>query len=331
MSLTSKYDEQQELKDRIAQFTKKQVTGDIEIVTNISDFMTVNSGQVYRIQGKNLLIRGDMYELRFGIRDQPKFWVKRVIDLDTGSHKIIKFNFNEEFISHIGPLRIRCYRNPDKEADVLNLVKGDSRFMQGITLEDEGGNSVRLIDYIEGQSLYAHVIECEVSHEKYYFEHVPWILQNLIKCFEAIQFLHINNFCHGDVRNDHILIERDTEDFRWIDFDLQQNYFDFDLWSLGNVLSFILGKGIRSFYEAYNTDHFPKSVTDSINKEDASAFYNYRIMNLRKLFPYISKKLNDILLHFTVSTNVFYEDIGTIIDDLSIAVSEFSSINKNLP
>jgi serine/threonine protein kinase len=326
--VTAINDEQQKLKDRIFQLTSKQVCDNVEIVTNIPDFMNVNTGQVYRLQGKNLLIRGDMYELRFGIRDQPKFWVKRAIDLETGSNKIIKFTFNEEFISHIGPLRIRCFRNPDKESDVLNLVKGDSRFMQGTTMEDEGGNSVRLIDFIEGETLYAYIIESTLSHEAYYFERVPWILRNLIKCYEAIKFLHNNNFCHGDVRNDHILIERKTDEFRWIDFDLQQYYLDFDLWSLGNVLSFILGKGIRSFYEAYKTDYYPKSVRDSLSKGDASAFYNYRIMNLKKLFPYVSKKLNDILLHFTVDTNIFYENIESMIDDLNDAVSELPFDDK---
>ena len=185
-----------------------------------------------------------------------------------------------------------------------------------------------MIDFIKGQSLYAYIIECDLPHEEYYYKLVPWILTNIIKSFEAIKFLHENNFCHGDIRNDHILIERDSETFRWIDFDLKQNYLDFDLWSLGNVLSFILGKGIRSFYEIYNSDRYSNSLKDSLNSEDASAFYNYRIMNLKKLFPYISEELNDILLHFTVNTNIFYENIKNIIEDLNNAVSKFKQVEE---
>jgi serine/threonine protein kinase len=273
--LISINDEQQKLKDRIFQLTNTQVQGKIEIVTIVSDFMSLNRGQVYQVGSKNFLIRGDMYESRFGITDQPKFWVKRAIDLATGKSKIIKFIFYEEFIAQIGPLRIRCYRNPEKESDVLSLVQGDSRFMQETTMKDEGGNSVRMIDFIKGQSLYAYVIECKLSHEEYYITLVPSILRNLIKCFEGIKLLHENNFCHGDIRSDHIFMERESGAFRWIDFDLKQNYLDFDLWTLGNVLNFVLGKGIRSFHAAYNSNLYSQTVTESLNSNDASAFYNY--------------------------------------------------------
>jgi hypothetical protein len=46
-------------------------------------------------------------------------------------------------------------------------------------------------------------------------------------------------------------------------------------------------------------------------------------MNLKKLYPYISRKLNDILLHFTINTKIFYENIEDIIYDLNDALSEF--------
>ena len=328
--LTSIQKEQKDIKDQIFQITGSPVEGEIEIVTSVSDYLNLSRGEVYQVEGKNYLIRGDMYEPRFGMTDQPKFWVKRAVDLSSRKNKIIKFEFYEDFIWTVGPLKIRCFRNPEKESDVLKLVKGDLRFMQGSTMYDAGGNAVRMVDYIEGQSLYASIIECNLSHEDYYFTQVPLILKNIINCFEGIKFLHDNNFCHGDIRNDHILLEKHTGAFRWIDFDLKQNYLDFDLWSLGNVLNFIIGKGIRSFYEAYNTKKYTDSIKNSLNPNDASAFYNYRIMNLKKLFPYISEKLNYILLHFTVSTAIFYEDIKSIIDDLSEAVSELSIVNQNV-
>jgi hypothetical protein len=326
--VTSKDDEQQRLKNQISQLTFRKISGDVEIVTKCSDFMNISAGQVYRTEEKDFLIRGETYESRFGISDQPKYWAKHAIDLESSKAKILKFIFYEEFIAIIGPLRIRCYRDPEKESDVLDFVKGDLRFMQGTTMKDEGGNFVRVIDFIKGKSLYAYIFNCELSHEEFYFTRVPRILKNIIKCFEGIKKLHDNNLCHGDIRNDHILIEQETGIFRWIDFDLEQNYTDFDLWSIGNVLSFVIGKGIRSFHELYKTDHYSQSIKELITPDDASAFYNYRIMNLKKLYPYISKKLNDILLHFTVNTSNYYENIENIIDDLNNAVSELPIVNN---
>ena len=112
--MTSVSSEQQEIKSRICQLTDRFVTGPVKIITSVSDFMNIYRGQVYRVSERDFFITGDTYEPRFGITDQPKFWVKRAIDLATGESKIIKFVFNEEFIAQIGHLRIRCYRNPEK-------------------------------------------------------------------------------------------------------------------------------------------------------------------------------------------------------------------------
>jgi serine/threonine protein kinase len=320
--LTSINDEQQKIKDRILKFTFRNINKNVEIVTECSDFMNINSGQVYRIEDKDFFIRGETYESRFGIADQPKYWAKHAIDLNSGYTKILKFAFYEEFIANIGPLRIRCYRDPEKESNVLNFVQGDLRFMQGVTIKDRGGNLVKIIDFIKGKSIYAYIFDCQLSHEEYYYKQVPWLLKNIAKCFEAIKLLHDNNLCHGDIRNDHIYIESKTNLFRWIDFDLTQSYSDFDIWSCGNVLSYIIAKGIRSFYELKTSNKFVQSIKDSVKPDDASAFYNYRIMNLKKLYPYISKEVNDILLHFTVNTDTFYENMDSIIEDLYTAVSK---------
>lgn len=319
--MISPYFEQQKLKDRISELTQRKIKSDIRIVTDCPDFMNINGGDVYRIERQDFFILGDTYELRFGIGDQPKYWAKHAIDLTNGAHKIIKFIFYEEFVAHIGPLRIRCYRSPEKESEILNLVRGDKRFMQGITMQDQGGHTIRVIDFIKGKPLYAYIFDCELSHKTYYYQQVPWILKNILKSMEAIKFLHDNKQCHGDIRNDHIIIERETNQFRWIDFDLTQNYLDFDLWSIGNILNFILGKGIKTFYEVRRSNQYSQSIKDSLNSADAAAFYKYRIMNLKKLFPYISDKLSDILLHFTLNSNRFYENIENIIDDLNTAVS----------
>ena len=105
----------------------------VEVLTDTTESMNIHRGHVIALEEKLYAVMGNCYETRFGISDQPKYWVLRSTDLDTGEDKIIKTVFNEEFIVRIGSLRIRCYRSPQKESEVLELTRGDMRFMQGRT------------------------------------------------------------------------------------------------------------------------------------------------------------------------------------------------------
>ena len=278
----------------------------LKIVTDTSDWMNINRGDIIRIGGRDYVIRGNMREPRFGIDDQPKYWVFTAIDMVSGNEKIIKAVFNEEFNVHIGFLKIRCYRSPEKESQVLDLVRGDNRFMQGFTFPDDKNNPVRIIDYIRGQSYFHLIPSIQKTHEEFFFTELPLILTKLKECFTAIIFLHKNGLCHGDIRNDHIIVEADTGMYRWIDFDLKQDVSDFDLWSFGNILSYTVGKGIRTFDSVLKSKEISDEIKISLATNDASAFYTYRIMNLKKIYPYITDRLSRLLGHFCVKPIAYY-------------------------
>ena len=57
--------------------------------------------------------------------------------METGDKKFIKLSFFESFETDLGGIKIRCFRNPRKEGEVLKLVKDHPYFMQGEALEDE--------------------------------------------------------------------------------------------------------------------------------------------------------------------------------------------------
>ncbi|MDY6912172.1 MAG: hypothetical protein SVM79_07460, partial [Chloroflexota bacterium] len=143
-----------------------------------------------------------------------------------------------------------------------------------------------------------------------------------IDSFEAIQMLHDNGFCHGDIRNDHIVIDERTGKYRWIDFDLCQDFLGYDVCAIGNILQYVIGKGLNSYYEINKGGRFPASTISSLDKSDANAFYTYRIMNLKKLYPYISEQLSTILLRFSVGATENYATVSRIIQDLSEAIDE---------
>ncbi len=327
----SDVDEQERLNARITEITGWPPRGRVEIITDTSDWLKITRGCIVRLGGRDYIIKGNEYERRFGIQDQPKYWVFSAFDMETGRKKIIKTVFHEEFNVHIGVFKIHCYRSPEKEAKVLDLVRGDERFMQGYTALDDQKNHVRIIDFIPGKTLFNYIFNVPKPHEQYYYEDLPGILWKLIDCVEAIELLHENKLCHGDIRNDHIIIDAETGKYRWIDFDLNQHVSDFDLWSIGNILNYAAGKGITAFNNVLKSELFSPEVKQSLTGDDASGFFEYRIMNLAKLYPYISPKLSDMLLHFTVRPEKTYINMRGFVEDFhELLYKEFLSGKKEL-
>ncbi len=285
-----------------------------KIVTDTSEWMNIHRGHIISLNGKNFLVRGNMNEPRFGIDDQPKYWVFSAIELETGKEKIIKTVFYEEFISHIGIFKIRCYRSPEKESQILESVRGDDRFMQGYTIYDQKENNVRIIDYIKGVKLFHYIPNIPKTHKNYFYEDLPELLHKILSSIEAIRDLHKRGFCHGDIRNDHIIIESNTRIFRWIDFDLKQDVTDFDMWSVGNIICYAVAKGILTFDAALKSKQFSNEIKNSLDASDSSAFYEYRIMNLKKIYDYIPERLSDILQHFTIRPKAFFRDIDELLE-----------------
>jgi hypothetical protein len=313
------------LGERVAEILDTPRGQKFDIVTDTTEFMGIRRGHVLRLGGRHFLVTGNVYEPRFGLSDEPKYWVKKAVELETGARLIVKLAHYEEFIIRIGRLRIRCYRDPHKESRVLELVRGSPHFMQGECLFDERGNEVRIVEFIPGKSIFELLLELRMSHEEYFHSLFPGILKRLRGCFHAVQFLHDHGLCHGDIRNDHILVEKETGDYRWIDFDLTQDFSDLDIWSLGNVLQFCVGMGMRTFREVLQSEEFPDRVKHALRPDDASAFFEHRIMNLQKIFPYIPDCLNDILLHFAVNTTRFYVSVNEIVSDIDAVLEEVAT------
>ncbi len=149
-------------------------------------------------------------------------------------------------------MKIRCFRNPKKESEILELVRDHPLFMQGTSYRDAKGNNVRVLDIVRGKNLFVHLDSINVNYETYFRTVLPGILRKLLKAFEAIRFLHIHGFKHGDIRNDHLMTERDTGNYVWIDFDYDyeasENPFGLDIFGLGNILLYTVGKGFHNLH-----------------------------------------------------------------------------------
>jgi hypothetical protein len=307
------------LVSRIHELTRRDLRPPVRVSGDTSDYASILGGDVLVLGGRHYFVLGDTTEGRFGIDDQPKLWVKRAVQLESGEHKIIKLVFYEDFAIELHKFRIRCSRSPGKESRALQAAQGSPWFMQGATVLDDKGNLVRIIDFIRGPSLYSAVHELRMEHEPYFHEVFPGVFRSVLGAIQALELFEQQGLQHGDVRNDHLLVERSTGQYKWIDFDLGVNFSDYDLWSLGNVLCFVAAKGVVTFREATSEVVVPRQARDALERADASVFFPYRVMNLAKLFAYLPEALARVLRRFSAGGDIgaFYRSRAELVDDLA--------------
>lgn len=205
--------------DRVELLAGRRLPARPVVIDDTTNFMAIDRDHVIAVGGTYFLVNGTGRERRFGLVDEPKFWVKRATDLSTGKACILKLVFDEEFRVTVGASEIHCRRNAEKEACVLELVRGDSRFMQGRSARD----------------------------------------------------------CRG------------------------------------NVLHFVAGRGFVTFRGVLERR---ADLAGRLTDEDASVFFPHRVMNLRKVFPHLPERLNEILLRFSVGVPRRYSAVAEVVADL---------------
>jgi len=297
----------------------RKMKPDMSVYHDTSEFMDLEPGDVIVLEDTPFLISRNERESDGGIDDDPKYWVKRTTNLETGETKIVKLVFFEEFWQKIGEFDIRFFRSPEKEAEILDLVRTQPSFMHGKWVKDAVGNNVRVIDFIMGPSLVQMISRLGMTHQDYFHKELPHILAGLLECLESLTFLHDHNLVHGDIHWNHLLWDREVERFRWIDFDYAYNFpenpFGADVFGVGTVLANVIGQGPIFFHDFKNNPHFRPVMNDLVS-EDFAVVTGNQLMNLKKVYPYLPDPLNNILLHFSGHTEVFYESVGEIANDL---------------
>ena len=308
----------EELRGKISSWLKpSRVPERFSVFTDTSNFFAVDFDDVVILDGRPYLIRHCEREGRFTIEEQPKFWVKRAIDLTDGSKKIIKMVFHEKFTAEIGGLTFECVRSPKKEARILDLVKGHQKFMQGFSVKDTAGNIIRIIDYIPGSTIAEQILKLAKGHEEYYLDHFPDIFNEFISLVEAIKFLHDNGEKHGDIRRDHIIYSNGDGIYRWIDFDFnywhQESMFSYDIFGLGNVLIYLAGRGDVTSWQLQED---APEILEKLSVDDMNIVFRHRVANLQKVYPYITDQLAFVLEHFSIGADTIYDDTEEFLEDL---------------
>ncbi len=297
-----------------------------KIVTDTTDFCAISRGHEIHVGDRRYQVTGNVYEVRFGM-EEPKFWVKRAIDLDTNEKKIVKLTFEETFETVLGDHTVTWFRNSFKEAEMIEIGHEHDNLMQGNIYKDDVGNMIRVIDVIHGEDFLQYIFNCTMDYETYRQTLLPDVLKELAKAFEAIHFLHEKGYYHGDVRNDHLIKDDETGELIWIDFDydfleLASNLYKPDIFALGNLLGNAVGKGCHSHYDIKTNQKKYGDLIDRIGPEDFSASCPARFLNLQKLYPGIPDALNDLLMRFTGEEQGCYTSAAELARDLGAFLGE---------
>jgi hypothetical protein len=312
-----------DLRDEVEKYIHRRPPT-VTIHEKVDDFFSINRGDIVLLDGRHYVISGTAREKSFGLDDEPKYWVKHAYEVSTGRRKIIKMVFLEQFDLKYGEYTIRCFRSPAKEGRALKLVEGHPCFMQGHTTGAEENSEVRIIDYIKGSDLWGEIEGFGGTHEGYFHKFLPRLFQLILPALDALEFLHSLGIRHGDVRTDHLILDSETCQFRWIDYDydfvFNEAPFALDLLGIGNMLSELVGQGERTIH----TLRYNPSLNDTLltlEPEDFSITEVGRLMNWKKIYPYIPEKLNRVLMHFSAGSDVFYESVDEIMEDLGEAMT----------
>lgn len=129
---------------RINEVTTRRVSSPVRVCEDTSDYVAIVAGDVLELDHRHFFVLGDTVESRFGIDEQPKMWVKRAVELESGADKIIKLVFFEEFTFRLHGIRIRCARSAVKEARTIELLADNCWFMQGKAVPDCKGTGLGL-------------------------------------------------------------------------------------------------------------------------------------------------------------------------------------------
>lgn len=297
------------------------------VFADTTDFTSIDYGDIICVDNRYFLVTSFTKEGRFGVDDQIKPWVPKVEDLETKERRILKLVFYETFDVTFGPYTIPFFRSPDKEARVLELTRGHKHFMQGESVKDDAGNIIRILEIVNGSRLDKVIHRSNTTHEDYYHNELPQILRNFDECMKSITLLHAEGIRHGDIRRDHVYVERTSGRYVWIDFDydyyIPERPFAIDLFELGNILIYLTGRDDFLPRTILTTKGLGEEALAKIEPQDYSLLSTNKVINLKKLYPYVSDRLNNIFLHFSKGSNVFYETIEELAEDLSEALAEF--------
>jgi len=297
---------------------------EVKIHEKPDDFFSINRGDIVFVDGLRYVISGTARERSLGLDDEPKYWVKYAYEVETGNRKIIKLIFHEQFSVKYGDYVIKCFRSPAKEGRALECVKGHPHFMQGHTAVAKGNQAIRVINHISGGTLLSRIENYAGTHETYFHEFLPSLLGLFLPCVQSLDVLHRSGIRHGDVRSDHLLLDKETGKLRWIDFDydfvFSEAPFALDLLGIGNILSELVGKGERTIHNLRSNRRLTERL-GSLTPEDFSVVEASRLMNWKKLYPYVPDSLNRVLMHFAAGAELHYESVSEIAEDLAYAAA----------
>lgn len=91
-------------------------------------------------------------------------------------------------------------------------------------------------------------------------------------------------------------------------------------------MTYAIGKGFHTVYMIQNNKEIYGDLLHRLTDADFSLLDQRRLVNLKKLYPMIPSTMNNILMHFSKQTEIFYEMVDEIIEDINRCVQAFDEL-----
>ena len=283
-------------------------------VKDTADFFRVDYDDVVVLEGIPYFVRNNEREGRFGLDDEQKFWVKRAGNLLTGELKVLKWVFRERFEAKIGNLVFECVRSPQKEARILELVRGRPEFMQGTTVLDSAGQPAPHPGLHPRQDALPDRARTWAGPRGFLLQPLPH------RCSTSIS---------GSSRPS-VFFTRTTRSTATsgatTSSRTRRRAGTAGSISTSTIATARAASPTTSSASGTSSSSSPAAATsprtgcsldkpdilDRLTEDDVNIVFHNRVNNLKKIYPYIPEKLNRVLMHFSAErAGVLRDDGGT--------------------
>ncbi|MDP8230685.1 MAG: hypothetical protein P9L93_06235 [Candidatus Gorgyraea atricola] len=207
------------------------------------------------------------------------------------------------------------------EKAFFELVPPHDNIVKGYALEDESGKILIVQDFIEGKTLEDYSDLEGVDHKRYYKELFPILLEKFVEAVNAEKHVLKNDqrmFYH-EFDLDHIIID-ETRAGKPILIDFNEPApRQIEKKVISNIGNSLCKLVMAQLYSDDEDDLSEYGIDDDdLNKDDYA-------VNAKKICPYVSDELNQILMRFAASSTNPYEDIDELINDLEVVLDYLKS------
>lgn len=284
-------------------------------IRTLREFTQTGVGEVIEVDGVRYQVIAIPEERIYDELDAAHLFVRIVRTVGTREKRVLKVGPTMDLADTDEP----SIKSAVKESEILRLVQGNRGFVQGVGRVPTGCDFVLCdMEYMEGPTLPEWIKSMPQDHKTYYRDMFPFLAARFADAARALHELHEAGRIsqseygyHGDMgQGDCLIYDQSRSTLRWFDLNLvllgDRNGVAEDINELGKIFRFIVGKRLHTVgtfaqhpelypHARVRPADFSREDLVDLGVDDLSLL---PVVNLGKLFPYISDEVNALLMQF---------------------------------